>query len=124
MKITLTHAELAALVRNCYSLPSDCELEISGYSGLDHPDAVRLVEVLSKAQCLSASGAIMYDKKIASIKLLRELVCGLGDNRDGNLCGLVQAKYAIEDWGAFLTYVRKNGYPKMGFEVDRPWIVK
>ena len=125
MKITLTHAELAVLVRSRYDLPANCELEISGYSGIDHPDAVRLVELLSKEGCLSPAGAILYERKIASIKLLRELICGTSDNRDGNVCGLAQAKFAIEDWGNFLLYVRKSGFPPMGTECpDRGWLEK
>jgi hypothetical protein len=125
MKITLTYAEIAAMVRDRYNLPDSAQLEISGYSGIDHPAAVLLVEALTKEDCLTSTGAIRPDKKILAIKTLRDKVVGLGNNTNGALCGLCQAKYAIEDWGNFLLYVCKNGFPPMGGnDASQGWLKK
>ena len=123
MKITLTYSELSALVRDRYNLPDTAELEISEYSGMDHPSALRLVEQLTQAGCFTATGNIAPDRKIAAIKLLREIVIGNGDNSNGCLCGLAQAKYAIEDWENFILYVRQHGFPKMDSnDPERGWL--
>lgn len=113
MKITLTYSELSALVRDRYSLPENAQLEISGYSGIDHPAAVSFVDLLTRNECLTPTNGIRPDKKIAAIKLLRDLVGGSG-NANGATCSLAQAKHAIEDWDNFILYVRKNGFPPMG----------
>jgi len=127
MKITLTMTEIAALVIDRYNLPSTCEIAIVGYNGNEHPDAANLVAALRSEDCLTPLGGIRPDKKIASIKLLRELVCKslsrIEGDSTGNYCGLAQAKYAIEDWDRFLSYVRRYGYPKMGSnDPERAWL--
>jgi ribosomal protein L7/L12 len=113
MKMTLTMSEIVALVRTTWELPTDCEVVIEGVG--ENPAALQLVSRLIAEDCLTPFSQIRHDKKIASIKLLRELV--------GNGCGLAHAKYAIEDWDRFLAYVRVHGYPKMTLN-DEPhlWI--
>jgi hypothetical protein len=123
MKITLTYSELSALVRNVYNLPDNTELEISEYSGMDHPVSIRLMEALKQEGCFTPTNGIRLDKKIAAIKLLRDLVVDDGVNTNGQICGLAQAKWAIEDWDKFILYVRRHGYPPMGGnDPERGWL--
>jgi hypothetical protein len=76
-----------------------------------------LINALIQDNCLSPIGTILPDKKIPSIKLLREHVISIR-----GFCGLAQAKNAIEDWQKFLPYVRKNGYPPMDSnDTDYQW---
>lgn len=104
----MTMAELTAIVAAKFMLPSDVVLEIAEYAGIANPMAEKLRATLQAEGCLTSSGQIAADKKIASIKKLRELVSLEKD------CGLKQAKDAIEDYPRFLTYVQKYGFPPMG----------
>jgi len=110
----MTMIELTALVTAKFMLPSETVLEISEYAGVDHPDAAKLLAALTAEDCLTSTGLIAPSKKIASIKKLRELVVSGRENFNGENCGLVQAKTAIEDYSHFLTYVRRHGFPLMG----------
>jgi hypothetical protein len=47
--------------------------------------------------------------KIQGIKILRDIVNG----NNNNICGLAAAKFAIENWKQFVTYVRNHGFPSM-----------
>lgn len=117
MKITMTITELTALVAARFQLPSDAVLEIAEYAGMSNPVAEKLRATLQAEGCLTPSGKIAAEKKIASIKKLRELVAVEKE------CGLKQAKDAIEDYSRFFTFVQKYGFPPMG-SMDREfgWI--
>jgi len=108
MKITMTMIELTALVTAKFMLPGDTVLEIAEYVGVSNPAGEKLRAALQAEGCLTASGQIVTDKKIPSIKKLRELVSF------EKTCGLKQAKDAIEDYPRFLAFVQKHGFPPMG----------
>ena len=126
MKIVITLAEVAAIIQARYNLPMDTELEISEFARIDHPIDHKLKASLESNDCLTPTGAIRPDKKIASIKLLRDLVISQFPAEmagRSNKCGLAQAKYAIEDWDRFYPYVRKYGMPPMGGnDPERGWL--
>lgn len=127
MKVTLTLAELTALVICRYELPGDATVEIAGmvptpepvkYKGLNDvkrilagmfdpftgQNILRNVEVLEPVFGLASInyGTVPPEKKIAAIKALRTQIPGLG---------LADAKYAVEAWGVFMAYVLRNGVP-------------
>ena len=110
----MTMTELTAIVAAKFMLPSDVVLEVYEYSGATHPDAANLLSALKAEGCLTFSGQIAPDRKIASIKKLRELVSRGGANQNGVDCSLKQAKDAIEDYPRFLSFVFKHGFPPMG----------
>ena len=109
MKIVMTIAELTDLVRRRYDLPNPLTLEV--LQG-PHPDAENLRNALKSAALVDVSGLVFEDRKIAAIKLLREIVPN---------CGLAQAKWAIEDLRNFMAHVSAHGFPKMASDEAKHW---
>lgn len=127
MKVTLTLAEITALVICRYELPGDATVEIAGmvptpepvkYKGLN--DAKRILDgmfdpmtgqpLLCNARMFDPMtgspdiyfGDVPPQKKITAIRALRTVTPGLG---------LGDAKLAVEDWQSFMAYVLRNGVP-------------
>lgn len=120
MKITLTIAELTEIVRSRYSLPDDVSLEIAGYSGINHLDADKLISRLQAEDCFDGNFNPRPEKKIACIKMVRDVYANTV--RPGSLvCGLANAKYAVEEWPVFIQYVKKHGFPAMDGSVEPKW---
>ena len=107
MKITLSIAEITALVCNRYNLPADTEVEIKRpghsrkYAFVARDIISRMVDGYS-GQPVFVNGTIPGDKKISAIKALRTILPGLG---------LADAKTAVENWNQFIDYVESNGLP-------------
>ncbi len=121
MKITLTMAEITALVAERFQLPSSTQIEIEELNKRANTIiSARLVETLKARNCLTSDGSIRSDKKIEAIKAVREVY--FEDRPAGTLaCGLANAKSAVEEWGKFLPYVQRYGFPDMTEGVPPKW---
>lgn len=96
---------------------SDTSFWSQGFGSVDveitnqnlHPHYDRLISDFHNNGYLTQAGMIVLERKIASIKRLRELVT----DAQGTIPSLVISKNAIEDWTRFSAYVRNRGYPDM-----------
>lgn len=91
MKIIVTKAEVAALVRKTFNLDAAVEVEILDIS--IPPDALRVINAVK---------ALRYktDQKIQSIKTIRDGMPGLG---------LADAKYIVENFDKYLSVLESTG---------------
>ena len=109
MKIILTLAEIKSLVCLRYGFePEVVTVEVS-IDPASLPWADRIISALrkgagdeNKSVFIANSEVISPALKISAIKALRETVPGLG---------LANAKKAVEDFEAFMRYVRSGGNP-------------
>jgi hypothetical protein len=117
MKITLTIDEVKQAVAKTLGWEGkDFILVIDGYGEPElSTEVVRVMNAMKPF--LTATGEIMYDKKIAAIKCLRELfldksyVPNPTNPRDyrPSLIGLGAAKRTVEDWPNFIAKAKRNG---------------
>lgn len=98
MKIKLTPSEATALILRALNLPDDTEVSISRQSlPKDINDCLKEIDQMH----------YNYDEKIPAIKRLRNTF----------LCGLLEAKWAIEHWNLFKNWVQNHRrWPK--FEAE------
>lgn len=104
MKITLSLAEITAMVTSRFALPPSTEVEIAELPmSPDYAKALGLVSEIKKM-------AYTSHEKIRAIKYFREIVPS----------GLVEAKWAIENFLLVEDYVNKNRRVP-GFKQHSSW---
>lgn len=99
MKLTLSLAEIKTIVAAHYRISGNFDLEISGQTSL----AGTLFDRIRNEIGLFVS----VQNKISAIKGLREIARSFGLK-----IGLAEAKWSVENWTDFLTFVqRENRFP-------------
>lgn len=131
MKISLTKTEMCDLLSKALQTP------VTDFSVLKGPKITKpvivniplytnIAEGMGKALRVAAMDVSLAvtspNRKIESIKALRAVTCELSKKSvedqnsklPGDIMGLAEAKYAVEDWSKWINFVLMNNkYPKL-----------